>query len=176
MEDYARDPCPWRIMDDCGGAFSIGIIGGSIFHGFSGYRNAAKIPGKWNRLTGMAHNIRTKSPITGGNFAIWGGLFSGIDCLLVYFRGKEDYINSIASGAATGGILSIRNGPYQMMASAAIGGLLLGMIEGVGIFITYITAAQFDPANRQMLEDPNQLPDKPVGNSNTNMYGMASYQ
>ena len=23
MEEYAREPCPWRIIDDCGGAFSM---------------------------------------------------------------------------------------------------------------------------------------------------------
>ena len=28
MEEYAREPCPWRIIDDCGGAFSMGLIGG----------------------------------------------------------------------------------------------------------------------------------------------------
>ena len=27
MEEYAREPCPWRIIDDCGGAISMGLIG-----------------------------------------------------------------------------------------------------------------------------------------------------
>ena len=31
MEEYAREPCPWRIIDDCGGAFSMGLIGGRAF-------------------------------------------------------------------------------------------------------------------------------------------------
>jgi len=31
MEEYAREPCPWRIVDDCGGAFTMGAIGGSLF-------------------------------------------------------------------------------------------------------------------------------------------------
>ena len=31
MEEYAREPCPWRIIDDCGGAFSMGLIGRSVF-------------------------------------------------------------------------------------------------------------------------------------------------
>ena len=30
-DEYAREPCPWRIIDDCGGAFSMGLIGGSLF-------------------------------------------------------------------------------------------------------------------------------------------------
>ena len=44
-----------------------------------------------------------------GNFAVWGGLFSAIDCSLVYIRNKEDPWNSIASGALTGGILAVRS-------------------------------------------------------------------
>ncbi len=44
-----------------------------------------------------------------GNFAVWGGLFSAIDCSLVYVRKKEDPWNSICSGAATGAILSVRS-------------------------------------------------------------------
>jgi len=34
---------PYRIVDDCGGAFSMGAIGGSIFHGIAGIRNAPKV-------------------------------------------------------------------------------------------------------------------------------------
>lgn len=47
-----------------------------------------------------------------GNFAVWGGLFSGIDCCLVYMRKKEDPWNSITSGALTGAILSARSELY----------------------------------------------------------------
>ena len=52
--------------------------------------------------------IKERAPITGGNFAIWGGCFSSIDCTLIYLRKKEDPWNSITSGAATGAILSVR--------------------------------------------------------------------
>lgn len=40
---------------------------------------------------------------------MWGGMFSTIDCTLVYFRQKEDPWNSIISGFATGGILAARS-------------------------------------------------------------------
>ena len=36
MEEYAREPCPWRIVDDCGGAFAMGAIGGTVFHSIKG--------------------------------------------------------------------------------------------------------------------------------------------
>lgn len=40
MEEYAREPCPWRIIDDCGGAFAMGCVGGSVFQSIKGFRNA----------------------------------------------------------------------------------------------------------------------------------------
>ena len=43
-----------------------------------------------------------------GNFAMWGLMFSSFDCTFQYVRGKEDPWNAIASGAATGAVLSFR--------------------------------------------------------------------
>lgn len=40
MEEYTREPCPWRIVDDCGGAFTMGLVGGGVFQTFKGFRNA----------------------------------------------------------------------------------------------------------------------------------------
>ncbi len=34
---------PWRIVDDCGGAFAMGAIGGSVFQVFRGFRNAPSV-------------------------------------------------------------------------------------------------------------------------------------
>lgn len=75
---------------------------------------------------------------------MWGGLFSAIDCSMVYMRQKEDPWNSITSGALTGAVLSVRNGVPAMVGSAVIGGVLLALIEGVGILITKYTADQFN--------------------------------
>lgn len=36
MEEYAREPCPYRIVDDCGGAFAMGCIGGGVFQAIKG--------------------------------------------------------------------------------------------------------------------------------------------
>jgi len=146
MEDYAREPCPWRIMEDCGGAFSMGAIGGSVFHGIKGFRNAPS--GNYRRLIGSFHTIQARAPIVGGNFAVWGGLFSAIDCSMVYIRKKEDPWNSITSGALTGGILSIRNGTGAIIGSAIIGGVLLGLIEGFGIMFTKMMGEAQNPANQ----------------------------
>lgn len=70
-------------------------------------------------------------------------MFSTIDCTLVHFRKKEDPWNSIISGAATGGILAARSGLPTMATSALIGGVLLALIEGVGILFTRMAADNF---------------------------------
>jgi len=171
MEEYAREPCPWRIVDDCGGAFTMGAIGGALFQAIKGFRNSPA--GMSHRLTGSMTAIKTKAPVIGGNFAVWGGLFSTIDCSLIKLRGKEDPWNAIASGAATGGILAARSGAGAMVCSAIIGGVLLAMIEGVGILFTRMTADQFRPLSpdeqvqmqMQMQQDPNNPVPNPYQNA-----------
>ncbi|CAK9294524.1 unnamed protein product [Gordionus sp. m RMFG-2023] len=152
MEEYAREPCPWRIVDDCGGAFTMGALGGSLFQAIKGFRNA---PIGFNRrMIGSLTAIKERGPIIGGNFAVWGGLFSTIDCSLVQIRKKEDPWNSITSGALTGAILAVRNGPGPMIGSAVVGGVLLALIEGVGILFTRFSAEQFRPVNPQSPDAP----------------------
>jgi hypothetical protein len=34
---------PWRIVDDCGGAFALGAIGGTLFHSIKGFRHAPSV-------------------------------------------------------------------------------------------------------------------------------------
>lgn len=83
-----------------------------------------------HRLRGSANAVRIRAPQIGGkaagiagagvicwlvmwsfagSFAVWGGLFSTIDCGLVRLRGKEDPWNSITSGALTGAVLAARS-------------------------------------------------------------------
>ena len=64
---------------------------------------------------------------------------------------QEDPWNSIAAGALTGGFLQLRTGPRSAAKSAAFGGVLLAMIEGLGILLTKVTAP---PPAPPMLELP----------------------
>jgi import inner membrane translocase subunit TIM17 len=130
-----REPCPWRIVDDIGGAFSMGAVGGSVFHVIRGAKQAPTN----TRMIGALNAVSARAPILGGQFAIWGGLFACCDCTLTALRQKEDPWNSIISGTLTGGILAVRAGPKAMASSAFFGGLILAMIEGVGIAMTNMT-------------------------------------
>ncbi|XP_016393362.1 mitochondrial import inner membrane translocase subunit Tim17-A-like isoform X1 [Sinocyclocheilus rhinocerous] len=159
MTLFCRHP-PWRIVDDCGGAFTMGAIGGGIFQAVKGFRNSPS--GMNHRMRGSLTAIRTRAPQLGGSFAVWGGLFSMIDCGLVKVRGKEDPWNSITSGAMTGAILAARNGPVAMVGSAAMGGILLALIEGAGILLTRFASAQF-PTGPQFAEEPAPMPASSFG-------------
>jgi len=141
MSVQERDPCPHRILDDIGGAFSMGAIGGGVWHSVKGARNSPR----GERLLGSITAMRARVPVIGGNFAVWGGLFSTFDCTLVAVRKKEDPWNSIISGAATGGVLAARGGWRAASRSAAVGGVLLAMIEGLQIFLTKMMAEPTAP-------------------------------
>ena len=53
--------------------------------------------------------IKARAPVTGGNFGVWGGLFSSFDCAVKGWRQKEDMWNAIISGFLTGGCLAARS-------------------------------------------------------------------
>ena len=93
--------------------------------------------------------VKQRAPVLGGNFAVWGGMFSTFDCILIQARGKEDPWNSIASGAITGGILAARGGPGAAVRSAIVGGVLLALIEGMGIALNRLFAEEFRQGSKQ---------------------------
>lgn len=75
---------------------------------------------------------------------------------ILYYLLAEDPWNSIAAGALTGGFLQLRTGLRSASKSAAFGGVLLAMIEGVGILLTRMTAPP--PAPVPMVEMPGPSP------------------
>lgn len=136
--ETSREPCPDRILDDIGGAFGMGAVGGSAFHFIKGVYNSPR----GTRLIGGSQAVRMNAPRVGGSFAVWGGLFSAFDCTMVYVRQKEDPWNSIIAGAATGGFLQMRQGPAASGRSALFGGVLLALIEGAGIMLNKVLSQQ----------------------------------
>ena len=135
---YHRAPCPGRIFEDLGVGFSIGCIGGSLWYFLKGMWNA---PRRQRILGGLMH-VRNRAPFLGGSFAMWGGVFSSIDCLMIYYRQKDDPWNAVVSGFMTGGILAIRGGLSMAFKNAFIGGGILMLIEGVSTIVTSVAMRQ----------------------------------
>mmetsp|Transcript_24737 Transcript_24737/g.46486 ORF Transcript_24737/g.46486 Transcript_24737/m.46486 type:complete len:240 (+) Transcript_24737:165-884(+) len=152
-----REPCPNRIIEDIGGAFAMGAVGGGIFHSVKGAWTAPKDA----KFRGALSSLKARAPVLGGNFAVWGGCFASFDCTLTAIRKKEDPWNAILSGFATGGVLAARAGPRAAGQSAVIGGVLLALIEGLGIMITKYTAPAMpgpDDYAAQGVVDPTAPP------------------
>ena len=60
-------------------------------------------------MVGAFSVIKARAPVTGGNFGVWGGMFSTFDCAVKGWRQKEDMWNAIISGFMTGGCLAARS-------------------------------------------------------------------
>lgn len=124
-------PCPDKILDDCGGAYAMGLVGGGVWHMFKGMKNSPR----GERIRGGFNAVTLRAPNLGGAFAVWGGLFATFDCTYAHLRSRDDSWNAIMSGATTGGILAARAGWRAAGRSAIVGGVLLGMIEGMGVML-----------------------------------------
>ncbi len=61
-------------------------VGGTIWHGVKGFRNSPY----GERRLGAITAIKMRAPVLGGNFGVWGGMFSTFDCAVKGIRKKED--------------------------------------------------------------------------------------
>lgn len=68
-------------------------IGGAVWHGVKGFRNSPY----GERRIGALTAIKARAPVLGGNFGVWGGLFSTFDCAVKGIRRKEDPYNASMS-------------------------------------------------------------------------------
>lgn len=142
----------------------MGAVGGGAVNVFTGAYNAPKGIGK--RLAGSLAAVKARGPVLGGGFAVWGALFASLDCGIAHLRQKEDPVNPIASGFLTGGILAARAGPRSMLYSATIGGTMLAVFEGIGIWLSRMGSAKMEQHQQDMmksehLRNTHQLPFEP---------------
>eukprot|EP01132_Coremiostelium_polycephalum_P009316 gene9316-11418_t len=147
-------PCPEKIWTDAGAAFGIGCIGSAMVSSVGSFLRPVPVKGT-PRLVFTYDFVRKNAPRYGGNFAVWGTLFSSIDCTLVYIRKKEDSINPIVAGALTGGILAARGGWRSSVQAAALGGIFIGLIEVAQTVIAKYMMHQ-DQMMQQMMQQQQQ--------------------
>jgi hypothetical protein len=56
--DHGQEPCPDRILDDMGGAFGMGAVGGGVWHFLKGVKNS---PGNARMRGGLEVTPRQKT-------------------------------------------------------------------------------------------------------------------
>jgi len=130
----------------------MGCVGGGAWHLVKGFKGSPT----GFRTKGALESVRKESPRLGGSFANWGLTFSMFDCSLQYIRKKEDPYNAIAAGALTGGFLQLRHGLKSAAKSAAFGGFLLAIIEGVSISMTRLMSPA--PPGQPLQPPPGMAP------------------
>jgi import inner membrane translocase subunit TIM17 len=156
-----REPCPGRIVNDLGGAFAMGAVTGAGWYAFKGARSAPR----GDRLIGSLMMVKRRAPILGGNFAVWGGLFSTFDCAIAHATGKEGMVSAVASGAITGAVLAARSGKSAMIRSGVVGGVLLFLIEGVAHLMgRMMDPNQHMPVVKEEGRAADQAGHSPLGN------------
>ena len=101
----------------------------SLFYSSMQYIGLINAPKRQRMVSGLRH-VRNRAPFLGGNFGLWGGIFSSCDCMLISYRQKDDPYNAIMAGFITGGVLAIRGGASVAMNQAFFGGVVLLLIEG----------------------------------------------
>lgn len=65
-----------------------------MWHGVKGFRNSPY----GERRIGAITAIKARAPVLGGNFGVWGGMFSTFDCAIKGLRKKEDPYNASMFG------------------------------------------------------------------------------
>jgi import inner membrane translocase subunit TIM17 len=55
--------------------------------------------------------------------------------MFIWYRQKDDPWNAVAAGFMTGGVLAIRGGANVAIKNAMVGGMILGLIEGMSTVI-----------------------------------------
>ncbi|KAI3974057.1 hypothetical protein MKX01_026454 [Papaver californicum] len=81
----AFSPCPLRIVDNAGGDFGMGALGGGNYFVKGFYKSP-----KGERLIGGAEAFRLSSPRLGAYFAAWAATVTASECTSAYVRDKED--------------------------------------------------------------------------------------
>ena len=63
------------------------------------------------------------------------------------------------SGAAAGAVTAARQGPKSIAGSALVGGMLLGLIEGMGLLMNNFMSRQYRPVDPRGEQQAMQMPE-----------------
>ena len=130
-------------------------------------------------------HLSKRAPILGGNFALWGLIYSSTECALIKLRHKDDSINSIVGGFTTGYMLSCRGGWKCALSNGIIGAIMLGAIELLQVINSYQTTKQVNQIQNKLSERfTNKMESSGAFNHNTARvqniklpyYGISEFQ
>ncbi|KAF2862355.1 putative mitochondrial import inner membrane translocase subunit TIM23 [Piedraia hortae CBS 480.64] len=87
------------------------------------------------RLNSALNAITRRGPFLGNSAGVVAMMYSGINSMVGYYRGKHDSYNSVMAGALSGALFKCTRGPRQMVISSAIVASITGSWAMVKKFI-----------------------------------------
>eukprot|EP01063_Lacrimia_lanifica_P002328 TRINITY_DN1120_c0_g2_i1.p2 TRINITY_DN1120_c0_g2~~TRINITY_DN1120_c0_g2_i1.p2 ORF type:complete len:218 (+),score=68.70 TRINITY_DN1120_c0_g2_i1:49-702(+) len=157
--EAGKDPCWWRLVDECG----IGYLFGTVFGVGGAVWNGAKIAPPGKKLRIMRDIMVTQTPGSAGSFAAWTTSFALTECCMIRLRGgTEDAINPLVAGAGAGFFSNLAGGRRAMMQGAKTGAMLFGVME---LGINLLTAYQSNSLLQQSAGPPPAPEFEPVRGS-----------
>ncbi|KAJ2766643.1 Mitochondrial import inner membrane translocase subunit tim22 [Coemansia nantahalensis] len=113
------DSCAFKAGFSGVAGFGIGAVFGLMLSGIEFSAPADTSASTKQQIRTVFRDMGAKSLASAKNFAIMAAIFSGSECMIESYRGRNDLYNSVAAGCVTGGTLAVRTGPRGMAAGCA---------------------------------------------------------
>ncbi|EPS37678.1 hypothetical protein H072_8565 [Dactylellina haptotyla CBS 200.50] len=113
----AMESCPIKTVISGGMGFALGGVFGLFMASMSydslyspNQQKVLELPWRQQLRVGLK-DMGSRSWSSAKGFGMVGALFSGTECVIESYRAKNDLVNPIMAGCATGGILGASAGP-----------------------------------------------------------------
>ena len=133
--DHTRDPCPIVILNDFGGAFAMGVIGGCVWHGIKVSEIHLMVKEDMVPFQQLKLELQLLEVIL-----VFGVVYFLLLIVLLKPLEKRRCLECSYSWVFTGGALAIRGGWKHTRNSAITCACLLGVFEGVGMMMQRLQA------------------------------------
>ena len=112
IDNQGNNLTPYNVAKDvvyqCGGAFSVGTLMGTIWYFTNGYI----LSPKGQKLMGGLIHTRNRATALGGSVAMWSFCFNMSRGMLSYYRQKDDKWSACFGGFMSGVIVNARASLY----------------------------------------------------------------
>lgn len=115
IKDWTDDLCYGT-----GAVYLTGLGIGGAYGLAEGMRNAPANASAKLRLNGILNAVTRRGPFLGNSAGVLALVYNGINSTIGYYRGRHDYMNSLAAGALSGALFKCTKGPKPMLISSAL--------------------------------------------------------
>lgn len=115
IKDWTDDLCYGT-----GAVYLTGLSVGGAYGFAEGLRNAPPNASAKLRLNGILNAVTRRGPFLGNSAGVLALVYNGVNSTIGYYRGKHDYMNSLAAGALSGAVFKCTKGPKPMLISSLL--------------------------------------------------------